>query len=469
MSVCCPAEAGEGPGMNLAERLSCYALSLQYADLAPEVVHVTKQRLVDSIGCALGSFDEEPVRAARRLSESVRVPSSTVMGTRHTTTPDMAAFVNGTMVRYFDFNDGYIGREVGHPSDNIPACMAVAEAENATGEDLILAIVLAYEIQCRFQDAANLYRRGWDHVNYVLISSSIAAGRLLRLSHEQMTQAINIALSGHLAMRQVRAGELSAWKGSSAANAARNGVFAALLARHGMTGPSPIFEGEMGFFKQVTGEFELDPGCFGSVHNGDFMILRTLTKMLPTNGEMQTAVWAALDLRARIADPADIVSVTIETTEAGYRFLGKDPEKWRPRSRETADHSLPYTVARALIDGEISVDSYSEEKISEPRIVEWMRNISVAEDQALTALFPKRIPNRVTVRLASGEVMSKQVDTARGSLEDPMTDEDFESKFDSLVKAYYTEDRRKKVLEELWNLENQTRLSDLFETMVVER
>jgi 2-methylcitrate dehydratase len=191
--------------------------------------------------------------------------------------------------------------------------------------------------------------------------------------------------------------------------------------------------------------------------------------MLPTNGEMQTAVWAALDLRERIPDPADIVSVSIDTTEVGYRFLGKDPEKWRPRSRETADHSLPFTVARALMDGEISVDSYSEEKINEPKIIEFMRNISVQEDEALTARFPKRIPNRVTVRLASGEVMSKQVDTARGSLEHPMTDQDFESKFDRLVQAYFTEDRRKNLLDLLWNLEKRTELSGVFEAMVVDR
>jgi 2-methylcitrate dehydratase len=214
---------------------------------------------------------------------------------------------------------------------------------------------------------------------------------------------------------------------------------------------------------------EFETGALRQRAKRRLLILRTLTKMLPTNGEMQTAVWAALDLRERIADPADIVSVSIDTTEVGYRFLGKDPEKWRPRSRETADHSLPYTVARALMDGETSVDSYSEEKIGDPKIVELMRNITVDEDQALTAMFPKRIPNRVTVRLASGEVMSKQVDTARGSLEIPMTDEDFESKFDRLVKAYLTEDRRRRVLEYLWNLEKQTKLSALFEAMVVDR
>ncbi|QOV40879.1 MmgE/PrpD family protein [Streptomyces ferrugineus] len=237
--------------MPLAEELSSYALSLSYGDLSAHAVHTAKQRLVDSLGCGLGAFDATPVRNGRAFAEAYLSPACTVLGTRQTTTPDIAAFVNGTMVRYFDFNDGYIGKEVGHPSDNVPACLAVAEAEGSSDADLLLAIVLAYEIQCGFQDAANLHRGGWDHVNYVLLASTIAAGRLMRLSQRQLTDAINIALNSHIAMRQVRSGALSQWKGSSAPNAARNGIVSARLAQHGFTGPSPVFEGQSGFKNQV--------------------------------------------------------------------------------------------------------------------------------------------------------------------------------------------------------------------------
>lgn len=455
--------------MNIAEKLSQYALSLKYDDLSEAVLHKTKQRIVDSIGCAFGAFDAEPVRSAIRVSELVPVKFSTIMGTRRKTTPDIAAFVNGTMVRFLDFNDGYIGKEVGHPSDNIAACLAVAEAEGASVQDFILSVVLAYEIQCRFMDAANLFRRGWDHVNYVLIASVIAAGKLMKLSQKQLTQAINIAINGHMAMRQVRSGELSSWKGSSAPNASRNAVFSALLARQGMTGPSPIFEGEMGFFKQITGEFKIDPVKFGNGQNGNFVILRTLTKLFPTNGELQTSVWAALELRRQITDLSDIASVAIDTTEVGYKFLGKDPEKWRPQSRETADHSLPYTVSRVLFDGEITIDSYSEEKYTNPGILKFMEKITVAEDKVLTDLFPKFIPNRVTVILKSGKILSRQVNDARGGLNTPMEDEDFESKFNGMMKDYFSKDRRIRILAYLWSLETQKDLAELFDLLVVEK
>jgi 2-methylcitrate dehydratase len=454
--------------MNLAERLSRYATSLRYEDIGSAAIHVTKQRIVDALGCALGSLDARPARSTMALAESIPVPLSTLIGSSLKTTPDMAALVNGTLVRYLDFNDGYIGKEVGHPSDNIAACLAVAEAEGASVQDFILSVVLAYEIQCRFQDAANLYRRGWDHVNYVLIASVIAVGRLMKLSQSQLTHAIGIAVNGHIALRQVRSGELSAWKGCSAPNAVRNAIVSAQLARHGMTGPSPIFEGEMGFFKQITGAFEIEPENFGG-RGTPFMVQRTLTKMFPTNGELQTAVWAALDLRGRVRAWDDVASIAIDTTEVGYKFLGKDPEKWRPESRETADHSLPYTVARALFDGEITIESYSEQRYRDPQILDFMRKITVAEDPALTALFPALIPNRITVVMKSGERHSKQVDDARGGLATPMSDEDFERKFNGLASEHYSEPRRRRLLEFLWSLESQPELAQLFRLMEIER
>ncbi|MEV0225689.1 MmgE/PrpD family protein [Streptomyces sp. NPDC050704] len=192
-----------------------------------------------------------------------------------------------------------------------------------------------------------------------------------------MTEAINIAVNGHIALRQMRAGSLSQWKGCSAPSAARNGIVAVHLAQHGFTGPSPIFEGEMGFMNQITGVFSLDVGEFGNRDNQSYAVSRTLTKMLPMNGEKQTAVWAALVVRDRIPDIEEIASVQVDTTRVGYAFLGKDPDKWRPATRETADHSLPYTVARALLDGEITTASYSDEAIADPVALDLMKRISV--------------------------------------------------------------------------------------------
>jgi len=288
--------------MNLSERLAEYSASISYGDLDERVVLEAKKRLIDSVGCAIGAFRERPVAAVRRLaSERYRAGDSTVLGTRVKVTPDMAALANGLMVRYFDYNDTYLSKEPAHPSDNIAPCLAVAEMGHKRGRDLILAVVLAYEVQCRLCDAASLRARGWDHVCYGLVSSALGAGRLMGLSREELSQAVNISLSSHLAMRQVRAGELSDWKGFSFANAARNAVVSALLAKAGITGPSPVFEGEMGFFKQVSGLFDLVVDDFGR-RGREFKLVETFLKFYPAEYHAQTAVAAALQASASVTE-----------------------------------------------------------------------------------------------------------------------------------------------------------------------
>lgn len=448
----------------LAMKLASYACDLNAAALPEPVLACVRRRFVDSLACVLGAYDAAPVKAAIALARTVPVAASSVFGTVFRTTPDLAAFANGTMVRFLDYNDGYMGREPGHPSDNIFACLALAEAESAGGRDLMAAIVIAYEIQMRLQDAANLNKRGWDQVNFVTVAVAAAASRLLKLDVARTAQAINIALNGHIAMRQVRSGELSDWKGCSAANAARNAIFAAQLAKHGMTGPSPIFEGKMGFFSQVSGPFTLDVNAFGNPQNGDYAILRSLTKSFPTNGELHTAVWAALELRPRISDLDAISAIHIQTTEFNCRVLA-DEEKFHPKTRETADHSLPFNVARALIDGDITTDTYSDAMIADATAAALMSMTKVSEDPALTAMFPRHLPNRVTITLASGETISSEVISGPGSLENPMTDKDFEQKFARMAKPHITESARDRILAFTAQLEHQRDYGELFENM----
>ncbi|MDR6957998.1 2-methylcitrate dehydratase [Pseudomonas brassicacearum] len=453
----------------VAMGLASYAHEFRHQRLPDAIVAIVRQRFIDSLACILGAYDAAPVKAAVCYAAANPAKLSSVFGTTLQTTPEIAAFANGSMVRFLDYNDGYMGLEPGHPSDNIPACIAVAEAEGATGAQLISAIVLAYEIQMRLQDAASLNRRGWDHVNYINVAMAAAASNLMKLSAEQTEQAINIALSGHLAMRQVRSGSLSDWKGCSAANAARNAIFAAQLARHGMTGPSPVFEGEMGFFKLVSGPFDLDTSGFGTPENGDYAIRRSLTKTFPTNGELHTAVWAALELRKRINDVGDIVSITIETSEFNRRVLADTPEKWLPKTRETADHSLPYNVTRALLDGDITVHSYSAEKIADPTVIALMAKVSVVEDAALTALFPRHLANRVIVTLVSGEVVVSEMISGPGSVETPMTDDDFQRKFLRMADPHIDESAQARVLEYVAGLEYQSEFGSLFTAMATSR
>jgi 2-methylcitrate dehydratase len=453
--------------LNLAERLADYVHSTNYQDVPENVVHETKKRIVDSLGCAIGAFNADPVRMSRKVAEAARdSQGSTLFGTRRKTTPDLAAFVNGIMVRYFDFNDTYLSKEPAHPSDNIGPCFSVAESARATGRDLLLSIILAYEIQCRLCDAADIRHRGWDHVCYGLPSTALAASKLMDLDSEKMTQAANLALNSHITMRQVRAGELSMWKGCSFANAARNGVFSALLARQGMTGPSPIFEGEMGFFKQVSGPFEMNIEDFGG-KNGSFKIAETYLKFFPAEIHSQTSIWAALEARKEIEKPEDIVSVKIASHEAGYTILGKDPEKWNPLTKETADHSLPYIVGMALLEGKIDNSTYSEKKFRDSKILDFLKKITVVEDKTLSSMYPEAVANRVTVKLSSEKVVSKQVDYHKGHPKNPMSDKEVEEKFDRLTRKILAKNRARRILDATWNLEKAKDVSKLVSMMTL--
>jgi len=242
----------------LAERLAEYAISTRFDDLPEPVVHETKRRLIDALGCALGARHADTPRAAERVAPRIAAgqTASTLYGAR--TSPDMAAFVNGILIRYLDFNDTYLSKEPAHPSDNLAAVLAAGEASGSTGKELIAAGVIAYEVQCRLADAWSIRSQGWDHVCYGAFSTALGAGKLLGLDAASLVHAQGISGVAHMAMRQTRAGELSMWKGAAFANASRNGVLAAMLAAQGMTGPAPIFEGEMGFFAEVAhGEFDL--------------------------------------------------------------------------------------------------------------------------------------------------------------------------------------------------------------------
>jgi len=452
----------------LAERLSDYALSVQYEDLGDEVILEAKKRVIDSLGCALGAFQEPPVKAARKTVVSDHPGrASTILGTDAKTSADMATFANGVMVRYFDYNDTYLSKEPAHPSDNISACLATAEREGKSGKDLLTSIAIAYEIQCRLCDAADIRHRGWDHVNYGLVSAALAAGRLMGLSQERLTHAVNISLNSHIAMRQVRAGELSAWKGCSFANAARNAVFSATLASNGMTGPAPIFEGEMGFFKQVSGPFELQVDGFGG-RGGTFKLVDTYVKYFPAEYHAQSAIWAALAARKKAGGAKDILSVEVETHEAGYTILGKDKEKWTPATKETADHSLPYMVGMALLRGRVDNSTYSERNLRDAKVVEFLQKITVREDNAFTKAYPRHIANRVRVKLGDGRTIVEQMDIPKGHPANPMTREEVESKFRGLTDRFLSGPRSKKVLDFVWNLERQKRVDGLFPLCAVE-
>src|SRR5208282_1332807 len=200
----------------------------------------------------------------------------------------------------------------------------------------------------------------------------------------------------NVALRQTRSGELSMWKGCAFANAARNGVFAALLAAEGMTGPAPIFEGDVGIMKLLTGTFDLP--AFGG-HGRPFMITATYIKFWPAEYHSQSAIDAALQLRPQVSDVSKVETIDIHTFDAAVDIIGKDPEKWRPKTRETADHSLPYCTAVALADGEVTERQFAPGRFTDPTLLDLVAKVKIHRDAALSARYPHGIPNRVSVTL----------------------------------------------------------------------
>src|SRR6266851_7560322 len=239
----------------IVDYLSDYAASLSFTDVPAEVVHHAKRMLIDTLGCAIGGYASAPSTMARALAATISSQQpATVLGTGRETSPELATFANGVMIRYLDFNDGYTSKESGHPSDAIAAVLSPAEVAHGDGRSVITATVLAYEVFCRLCDAVCVRDRGFDHVTIGVLASTLAAAKALGLSRAQMRQALNLSVAANLALYQTRIGEVSLWKGCAFANASRNAVFAVLLAAKGLTGPSPIFEGPGGFFNAVSRE-----------------------------------------------------------------------------------------------------------------------------------------------------------------------------------------------------------------------
>jgi 2-methylcitrate dehydratase len=381
-----------------------------------------------------------------------------VWGTKHRTLPELAAFANGAMVRYLDYNDTYLSLEPAHPSDNLSACVAVAQSAGKTGRDVILAAVIAYEIQCRLCDAASLRAGGWDHVVYGAPSSAVAAGRLWDLSENQLEHALGLAGVCNIATRQTRTGQIADWKACAFSNAARNGVFAADLARRGLTGPHEIFEGPKGLMKQLN-----IPGVANLVlgRDGDFMIDKTYIKFWPAEYHSQSAIDACLQLRPKILGKK-ITEIHMKSFEAAVSIIGSEPEKLRPTSRETADHSMFYCCAAALVDGDVTLATFDEHRLTDPKLLDLIDRTKIVEDAELNKGYPKGIPNDITITCADGTKVNKRVDFPRGHAGNPMTDDEVVAKFRRMAAGVVSDKTAAEILDRAWQLDTMRDVAPLF-------
>lgn len=438
----------------VVEQLAAYACALRYDDLPPEVVQQAKRLIVDTVGCALGGSKSAPVAIARDIAGVVTTKEpATVMVTGERTSVDLAAFVNGVMIRYLDFNDGYTSNgESGHPSDSIAAVQSVAERMKRSGKDVIAATVLAYEVFCRVCDTADLKPLGFDHVTVGGMASTAAAARLLGLPQQQVAEAFNLGIAANIALYQTRIGNVSMWKACAYANASRNAVFAALLAQRGMTGPSPIFEGAGGYFKAVTRAPFVLPAMGGDGRR--YKIMECSIKRYPLGQYSQTVVQAAIAARAKIRSVDDIAEVRIETLATAISIMAGDADKWEPATRETADHSMPYTVAVALIYGTVEEHHFDDRHRNDPQVRALTRRVKVEVSEEANRRMPEAMLCRVTVLTHSGAAHSTEVDYHRGHWKNPMSEGEVEEKFRKLARGTLAPARVDRLLERLWNLES---------------
>ena len=436
----------------IADKIFAYAEKISGERLSATDSDELKKRIADSFFVAYGARDSLPVKIAK----SALLPSSSKHNAHlyfsgENASAETASFINGTMTRYLDYNDTYLSKEDAHPSDNIPPIIAYAEAMGMKGKHIIRALKVAYQVQCALCDAASLRDRGWDQVTYLAVSSAAGIAALIGLDEEKFVHAINLALSNNICLRQTRAGELSMWKGCTAGYATRNGLFAAVLAGEGLTGPSPIFEGEMGFFKQVSGKF--------TINLEKDRITRTMIKSYPVEYRATSAVDAALKLRESI-DVSGIKKIVVETFSSALRIIIKDPPKLKPKTKETADHSMPYIIAYTLLYGSPTLDSYSGKYLSDRRILDLIRKMSFRESANYNKIYPSYLPVKITLYTWSKK-LSSEVIVPKGHFRNPYSWDDLRSKGVAIIK---NEDAVKSIINTVKSMDDRDP-SEMLEVM----
>jgi 2-methylcitrate dehydratase len=430
------------------QRLVEFTQAYDFAALDGVAVRECKRRLIDTFACAIGAFDEPLSVQARTLAARYAgTPSASVWGSGGQTVPEMAAFANGVMLRFLDLNDTYLGKGGSHPSDVIAGVLAAGEAVRADGPSVIAAIALAYDVYCSLNDAVDIGAQGWDQPLYTVLGTALGAGKLMGLTPLQLGNAVSLAVTPNLSLRETRYGDLSNWKGCAGANAARNAVFAAVLAQSGFTGPPGVFEGKAGLWN-VLGKFDWPLPA----RNDARMVTQTHIKSLPLCYHGQSAALCALELRSRVAVDA-IREIHIETYRSAVAMMGADAARWAPTTRETADHSLPYVVATALLDGAVTMRSFAPERLGDPAVARLMRMVEVSEDAVFTAAYPAAAPARVTIGLDSGAVLTQEIEFPTGHARNPMDDAAMETKFRDLLHGHADDARCASLLRSLWDFD----------------
>jgi 2-methylcitrate dehydratase len=443
----------------MAAELARYATNLKYEDLPEDIVRMAKRTILDTFGCAFGGYTAGPSRIATKLASDVDAKrGATVLCSGIKTSPDLAAFANGVMIRYLDFNDAFVSltHGAGHPSDTLAALLAAAELAERSGRDLITATVLAYEVFCKIADTFDYLGSGVDHSTMTGFATVVGASRLMGLSPEETVHAIGITVGGNTAIRQGRTDTLSNWKAFASADASRKAIFSAQLAQNGMTGPSNVFEGRLGFFNLISHKPTAPPQL-----GEPYGIRRAFTKRFPLGQFSQTVAQAAVEARHFVTKPDDIAEINIRVSRSAIKIMADSADKWRPQTHETADHSIPYAAGLALTYGGIEPEYYEDPYLHDQRLLDLVSRVKCTPSDEADRREHELNLCELEIVLKSGERKTVRVEYHRGHFNNPMTDAEMEEKFRSMAQKHLSADRLDSLLRRLWALESVPKVDEL--------
>ena len=446
---------------SISRKIAEFANSLKYEQIPDAAVYEAKRFLLDSIGCALAAVKNQDMLAMQRYVEKLGgKPEATVIGSGLRTNASLAALMNSLLIRALDYNDIYWEQDPSHPSDIFGAILSAAEANGKSGRELIVATLIAYELEMRWCLAAEPGVRevGWHHASLTQFVSPLAAGRLYDLDIDQLVAATGISGSSSFTLGGVVAGHLTNMKNMADPLAVQSGLNAVLMAREGVSGPVEVIEGKEGLI-EVLSNVKWHPEKLLDGLGSDFLITTCGYKAFPSEALTHQPITAALQVcKENQISAEQVAEVLVETTTRGADILS-DPSKYHPKTKETADHSLPYVIAAAVADGHVLPDSFSEEKLVDPRIVTLLDKIKVVADPEIDALFPAVKRARVQVTTISGEKFKVEVDHAKGSPQNPLSDEELISKFRANAEEQLTTEQQDQVIAATLNLEESDAVS----------
>jgi len=441
--------------MTQVEHLAAFVVRASYDDLSAAARQQLKIRILDGLGCAIGALEGEPVQLLRwQIRDFGGGERCTLIGGGQTA-PDRAALYNSALVRYLDFNDSYLAPgETCHPSDNIGAVLAAAEYAGGSGRDLLTALAVAYQVQCRLSDVAPVRAKGFDHTTQGSYAVAAGVSRALSLNEEKTANAIAISGTAFNALRVTRTGALSHWKGLAYSNTAFAATHAAFLAMRGITGPLEVFEGNKGFMEAIAGRFEIDWS-----REDLERVTRTILKKFNAEIHSQATLEGVLDLRREHGlRGEDVVRVEIDTFDVAYHIIGggEEGDKTLVRTKEEADHSLPYMVAVAILDGQVMPEQYRPDRIQQDDVQALLRKVVVRPAAEYSRQFPERMPCRINIALRDGRTLVKEMQDYEGFHTRPIRWETVVQKFERLSTPYADAALRGEIIEATANLDGIT-------------